>query len=79
MTILRDMILGAKAKFKLPLNEFTVLSSGRDPFRLDTAANHELGKWMRDAAQQVHHGGVILSRGLHYKFVGRLTMPNGQP
>ncbi len=79
MTILRELIVGAKADLKRSLNDFTVLSPARDPYRLDTSANHELGQWMRDATHEVHQGGTIHSRGLHYKFVGRVTMPNGQP
>jgi hypothetical protein len=35
---------------KLSMNDLTVLSPQIDPFRLDTPANHKIGKWLADTA-----------------------------
>ena len=34
------------------MKDWTVLSEARDPFRLDTPANHLWGRWLRDAFEQ---------------------------
>ena len=35
---------------KLSMKDLTVLSPQIDPFRLDTPANHKIGKWLADTA-----------------------------
>ena len=51
----------------------TVLSRQNDPYRLDTPANHEKGKWLADAYAEVNPEGRRLHlRGLHYALVGRV-------
>ena len=32
------------------MKDLTVMSEQSDPFRLDTPANHKLGKWLADTA-----------------------------
>ncbi|MFC1688265.1 hypothetical protein ACFL07_01225 [Pseudomonadota bacterium] len=62
------------------MKDFTVLAPQRDPYRLDTPANHELGRWVADAYLKVNPNARRLHlRGLHYAFVGRVTLPNGLP
>jgi hypothetical protein len=63
------------------LKDLTVLSPQRDPFRLDTPANHRLGEWLADAAASLGLGDRrIHLRGLHYMLVGASTpKPDGSP
>ena len=78
MSALRRVIEDAKSEWELTLKELTVLSPQRDPYRLDTPKNHEIGKWFANGFEQLHEGGRIHLRGLHYKFVGRVKKPNGE-
>jgi hypothetical protein len=78
--MLRNIIEDAAETNGKPLKDFTVLSASRDPYRLDTPANHRLGKWLADAYHEVHHSENarrIHLRGLHYKLVGRVMVPAG--
>jgi len=62
------------------MHAVTVLHSSRDPFRLDTGANHRDGLWFAERiARLVPHGTVHL-RGLHYRIVASANVrkPNGQ-
>lgn len=61
----------------LPLNQVTVLSPQVDPFRLDTPANHQDGRWVADLMTTL---GVTTAhiRGLHYEALTR-PKPNGEP
>jgi len=80
MSILRNIIEEAKGLHGKPLKDLTVLAAQRDPYRLDTPANHDLGQWLRDAYDEVNAEGRRLHlRGLHYALVGRVELPNGKP
>lgn len=61
------------------MKDLTVLASQRDPFRLDTPANHRLGEWLAAEIDGLGLGerGIHL-RGLHYRLLGR-PMPDGTP
>ena len=77
---LKTILSAATETTGRPMKDFTVLSSARDPYRLDTPAGHERGKWLADAYREVcPDGGVIHLRGLHYRLVGRVNLPNGKP
>jgi hypothetical protein len=77
---LRGIIEQAKAEHGLPLGELTVLAAQRDPFRLDTPANHAVGQWLADAYAEVFPEPRRLHlRALHYALVGRVTLPDGKP
>jgi hypothetical protein len=78
-TVLGRIITETAALNDLSLKDLTVLSSSRDPYRLDTPANHRDAKWLADCYNEVHQGGRIHLRGLHYKLVGRVTKPDGTP
>jgi hypothetical protein len=62
------------------LKDYTVLSVPVDPYRLDTRANHVVGKWF---AEQMHRLDVLHRRlhlrGIHYALLGSTTMPTGEP
>ena len=61
----------------LSLNDLTVLSSGRDPFRVDTPANHRDAAWLADAvADLLPPDRTVHLRGLHYALLGRIR-PDG--
>jgi hypothetical protein len=80
--ILRNIIEEAKEQHEASLKHYTVLSKARDPYRIDTPVNHAVGKWLVDALEEVEHNtatGRIHLRGLHYKLVGRVFLPNGDP
>ena len=77
---LRNIITTAKTETGHGLGELTVLAAQRDPYRLDTAANHALGAWLRNALAEVGHNPVatrIHARGIHYLLVGRVAKPDG--
>ncbi|HET9778429.1 MAG TPA: hypothetical protein VFP81_03990 [Propionibacteriaceae bacterium] len=62
---------------KLSMKDLTVLSPQIDPFRLDTPANHKIGKWLADTASTLGLGGrKIHLRGLHYMILGQ-PKPDG--
>ncbi|MFY9976090.1 MAG: hypothetical protein WAK53_17685 [Chromatiaceae bacterium] len=80
--MLRLTLLEAMQANGLNMSDLTVLAPQRDPYRLDTPANHIFGKWLADAYARVKHSIIaqrIHLRGLHYLFVGRVTLPNGSP
>ena len=59
------------------MKDLTVLSPQIDPFRLDTPANHKIGKWLADTAATLGLGDrKIHLRGLHYMVIGR-PKPDG--
>jgi hypothetical protein len=59
------------------LKDLTVLSVQRDPFRLDTPANHRLGEWLAATIQALGVGGrQIHLRGLHYMAIDQ-PKPDG--
>ena len=62
------------------LKEYTVLSTQVDPYRLDTPANHEIGKWFAGQMDRLDllHRQLHL-RGIHYALLGSTTMPSGRP
>ncbi len=78
-TVLGRIISGTAEVNDLALKDLTVLSPSRDPYRLDTPANHRDAQWLLDCYNEVHTGGRIHLRGLHYKLVGRVTKPDGTP
>ena len=79
---LRQVLESAASGAGCSLGALTVLSSQRDPYRLDTPAGHRDGEWF---AQQVvgFLGGTatIHLRGLHYRISASadVRMPNGKP
>ena len=44
---LRSIVEAARDKEGCSLKAFTVLSLQIDPYRLDTPANHEVGRWFK--------------------------------
>ncbi len=77
---LRSIIESARDDTGGSLKEFTVLSVQVDPYRLDTPANHEVGRWF---AAQMDRLNLLTQqlhlRGIHYAFLGSTTLPNGKP
>ena len=78
--VLRDL----KAETGKSLKELTVLSPQKDPFRLDTPAFHEAGRWFRDqmdACGLLHRSRPIHNRGAHYAIFSRggVRLPSGAP
>jgi hypothetical protein len=49
---------------KLMLKDLTVLSELADPFRVDTPANHRIGKWLATTAQTQGWGRVRSTIGV---------------
>jgi hypothetical protein len=80
MTALRDIIEAARAETSSSLGAFTVLSVPVDPYRLDTPANHIVGKWFAEqmARLRLLHRQLHL-RGIHYALLGSTAMPTGEP
>lgn len=79
-TSLRRIIESAASTSGCSLGDLTVLSASRDAYRLDTPAGHAKGQWLADAYREVNPEGRRLHlRGLHYRLVGRVNLPNGKP
>jgi hypothetical protein len=74
-------ILEAAAELELcHADELTVLSKGKDPYRLDTAAGHRLGRWCADLIERfLDRGAKIHLRGFHYLLTSAadVTRPDG--
>jgi len=51
---------------KLSMKGLTVMSEDKDPFRLDTSANHRDSKWLADRIADLAITGRIHLRGLRY-------------
>jgi hypothetical protein len=79
--LLRQEIETAASAAGLPLHALTVLAPHRDPYRLDTPAGHQLGKWFAEQAQRLLlPAQTIHLRGFHYLLVSVPTpKPNGTP
>lgn len=62
------------------LNSLTVLSSAKDPYRLDTPANHRKGEWLGEQLARLIGDRKIHWRGLHYAIVsaGDIRKPDGE-
>ncbi len=62
-------------------DELTVLSKDKDPYRLDTASGHRLGRWCAQMIERfLAADAKIHLRGLHYLLAssGDLTRPDGK-
>jgi hypothetical protein len=84
MTGLGELLRAVKEESKIGLGELTVLSPQNDPFRLDTPANHEAGKWFRDQMEVcglLDRINPIHNRGIYYAIVSRndAVLPSGKP
>lgn len=74
---LRRALEAAMAESGGNMGDLTVMSSLADPFRLDTPANHRIGKWLADTAATLGLGErKIHNRGLHYMILGQ-AKPDG--
>jgi hypothetical protein len=61
------------------MKDWTVLSAERDPLRLDTPANHTLGRWVWEHKRRLLDTASIHCRGLHYVFfTDQVIKPNGE-
>jgi hypothetical protein len=70
----------ARAASGYSLNELTVLSGKRDPFRLSTPAFHRDGAWLANLIDEhVGPDGSVHLRGFHYiAMSAEVAKPNGQ-
>ena len=76
---LRAILQAARAEAGCSMKDLTVLSGQRDPYRLDTPANHRDGRWLADHAGRFEDGEQIHLRGLHYKIASsEVVKPNGK-
>ena len=60
---LREIINNARLTAKLTLSDLTALSAQNDPYRLDTPANHVVGRWF--SASSIF---ILISDGLGRAF-----------
>jgi hypothetical protein len=78
---LRTVIENAAKERKLSLNDLTVLSIQKDPYRLDTPARHRDGAWVAEQLNNLFGSYRHTHwRGLHYAIVqaGDIRKPNGE-
>ena len=78
-TRLRQIIDGAKKQTGLSLADMTVLSNGRDPYRLATDSHRFNAAWLADSIARIGLMRPIHLRGLHYRLIGSVSLPNGVP
>jgi hypothetical protein len=77
---LRHVITAARVEAGCSLNDLTALSTQTDPYRLDTPANHVVGKWFGEEMRRLNLLGRKLHlRGIHYALLGSSVMPTGEP
>lgn len=79
---LRSIIQMAADEEGLSLGDLTVMSNKTDPYRIDTPANHVLGRWVKDALDLTGAQVPIHPRGLHYAIISvdpPILKPNGEP
>ena len=60
----------------VPMGRLTVLSSQRDPFRVDTPANHRDAQWLAEQVTERLGYRTVHLRGLHYVLLGSIK-PDG--
>jgi hypothetical protein len=76
---LRRLLEETAATEGLSMKDLTVLAKQRDPFRLDTPANHRDGAWLATTVQELGLGSRLIHlRGIHYMVLGR-AKPDGRP
>jgi len=75
---LRSVIESARDEAGGSLADFTVLSTQIDPYRLDTPANHKVGRWFAEQMDRLNlmHRRLHL-RDIHYAFLGKAVMSDG--
>jgi hypothetical protein len=76
-SLLGDALRYAKRAHGINLDELTVLSAQVDPYRLDTPANHRVGRWFAEQMARLNLRGKHL-RGIHYALLGSTTMITGE-
>ena len=77
---LANVILAASRDSGLRLDDLTVLSAKKDPFRLDTPKGHRLAQWFKEWFSQLYSSTAIVHlRGFHYVLVshGSVEKPDG--
>jgi hypothetical protein len=79
--LLRGALENAIAEGGGGLTDYTVLAVQRDPFRLDTPANHGMSQWLAGhVAHYLDPEATIHLRGLHYLLASaEVLLPNGKP
>jgi hypothetical protein len=80
--LLRQVLENNASGAGCSLGALTVLSSQRDPYRLDTPAGHRDGAWFAQQVGQFLEGTTTIHlRGLHYRIsaAAEVRMPNGLP
>jgi hypothetical protein len=77
---LRQIIDEARLDAGCGLTDLTALSPQNDPYRLDTPANHVVGRWFAEQMNRLNllHRKLHL-RGIHYALLGSSAMPTGGP
>ena len=59
------VVMATKREYGLTQRDLMVLSSGKDPFGLDTPLGHTLGRWLKIRLDLHVPGRVIHLRGVH--------------
>jgi hypothetical protein len=77
--VLASVIRDAARATGLSRDNLTVMSRGRDPYRLDTPRGHRLGRWFAEHFSQLSPTARIHLRGFHYVLVARgdVVKPDG--
>jgi hypothetical protein len=78
---LRTILERSCRALDLPFRDLTVLTTAKDPYRLDTPAGHRNGKWLAEQLDRLLGStSRVHLRGLHYAIVadGHVLKPNGK-
>ena len=78
---LRARLDEARRAAKLSMGDLSVLSTRKDPYRLDTPSLHRDGAWLAEQIDRLAVRLPIHLRGLHYAIVatGGVLKPDGKP
>ena len=81
MSILRDRLLAACDANGVTQKSVTELAEHRDPYRLDTPAMHQAGKWLAEEMRRLRVRTPVHLRGLFYASVaaGDVRKPDFAP
>lgn len=67
----------ARERTGASMEDFTVLSRANDPYRLSTDTHRRNADWLAEAIDKIGLKDRIHLRGLHYRLVGSVTLPDG--
>ena len=76
---LSSLLKAAQAETGCSMDDLTVLANQRDPYRLGTKSHQRNAEWLAECIAGLGITEPIHLRGLHYRLVGSVALPDGKP